>query len=214
MNSLRKHLSYANVVATLALVFAMGGSAIAANHYLVNSTKQINPKVLKKLKGSRGRTGLGIQGPPGKNGLQGAVGAPGSNGAEGPKGAEGPPGVSALSSLPSGRSETGEYAVGGTGGNLWEGVTFPIPLAFGVPKEQIVYNQSGATSTHCKGPGQADKGFMCIYQAVAQEIAGPEVASPEGGVVSQGTGRFGFRFLWSATGTQAKDEGTYTVTAP
>jgi hypothetical protein len=43
MNSIRKHLSYANIVATLALVFAMGGSAIAAKHYLINSTRQINP---------------------------------------------------------------------------------------------------------------------------------------------------------------------------
>ena len=41
MNSIRKHLSYANVVATFALVFAMGGSAIATKHYLITSTKQI-----------------------------------------------------------------------------------------------------------------------------------------------------------------------------
>jgi hypothetical protein len=46
MNSIRRRLSYANVVATLALVFAMSGGALAASHYLVNSTKQINPKVL------------------------------------------------------------------------------------------------------------------------------------------------------------------------
>jgi hypothetical protein len=51
------HLSYANVTATLALVFAMSGGALAANHYLVNSTEQINPKVLKKLKGATGTTG-------------------------------------------------------------------------------------------------------------------------------------------------------------
>jgi hypothetical protein len=32
MNSLRKHLSYANIVATLALLFAMSGGALAASH--------------------------------------------------------------------------------------------------------------------------------------------------------------------------------------
>jgi hypothetical protein len=32
MNKIQRHLSYANVVATLALVFAMGGSAMAAKH--------------------------------------------------------------------------------------------------------------------------------------------------------------------------------------
>ena len=70
MKSIRRHFSYANVVATLALLFAMSGGALAAKHYLINSTKQINPKVLKKLKGnagSRGRSGApgaaGVAGP-------------------------------------------------------------------------------------------------------------------------------------------------------
>lgn len=57
MRSIRRHLNYANVVATLALLFAMSGGALAASHYLVNSTTQINPKVLKKLKGTRGKSG-------------------------------------------------------------------------------------------------------------------------------------------------------------
>jgi hypothetical protein len=57
MKTLRRHLNYANVVATFALLFAMSGGALAANHYLVNSTKQINPKVLKKLKGNAGKVG-------------------------------------------------------------------------------------------------------------------------------------------------------------
>ena len=51
---MRRRLSYANVTATLALVFAMSGGALAANHYLINSTKQISPKVLKKLTGKPG----------------------------------------------------------------------------------------------------------------------------------------------------------------
>jgi hypothetical protein len=50
----RIRLSYANVVATLALVLAMSGGAIAATHYLITSTKQISPRVLKKLKGFQG----------------------------------------------------------------------------------------------------------------------------------------------------------------
>jgi len=66
MKTLRRHLSYANVVATLALVFAMTGGALAASHYLINSTKQISPKVLKKLKGNRGAAGArGLAGPRG-----------------------------------------------------------------------------------------------------------------------------------------------------
>ncbi len=49
MRALRRNLTYANVTATLALVFAMSGGALAAKHYLVNSTKQINPTVIKSL---------------------------------------------------------------------------------------------------------------------------------------------------------------------
>src|SRR3984893_10784001 len=88
MNSLRKHFGYANVVATLALVFAMSGGALAANHYLINSTKQINPKVLKKLKGNAGKTGAtgatGAQGKEGPTGKEGAAGKEGATGARGP----------------------------------------------------------------------------------------------------------------------------------
>lgn len=46
---MRRHLSYANVTATLALIFAMSGGALAAKHYLVTKTNQISPKVLKSF---------------------------------------------------------------------------------------------------------------------------------------------------------------------
>jgi len=87
MNSLRRHLSYANVVATMALVFAMGGSAVAAKHYLINSTSQIKPSVLKKLKGSAGKTGA-----TGSAGPAGAAGSAGAKGETGTKGETGAPG--------------------------------------------------------------------------------------------------------------------------
>ena len=82
---MRRHLTYANVAATLALVFAMSGGALAAKHYLVNSTSQINPKVLKKLRGRTGKTGAA-----GKQGATGAAGAAGASGAEGRQGPMGP----------------------------------------------------------------------------------------------------------------------------
>src|SRR5437870_3839206 len=55
---IRRHLSYANIAATLALVFSMSAGAVAATHYMINSPRQINPKVLKKLKGKTGATGV------------------------------------------------------------------------------------------------------------------------------------------------------------
>ncbi len=82
-------MTYANVVATLALVFAMGGSAVAASHYLITSSKQISPKVLKELKapGKPGPAGpAGAAGATGASGATGAAGANGSNGGSGAKG--------------------------------------------------------------------------------------------------------------------------------
>jgi hypothetical protein len=88
---MHRRLTYANVAATLALVFAMSGGALAASHYLINSTKQINPKVLKKLRGARGAAGAA--------GQRGATGALGATGKEGTPGKEGPPGASASASI-------------------------------------------------------------------------------------------------------------------
>jgi len=96
MNPIRRHLTYANVVATLALAFAMSGSAIAAKHYLITSTNQIKPSVLAKLRASAraGQPGApgarGATGPPGIQGLQGVEG----KSTEGPKGIPGSPGLS------------------------------------------------------------------------------------------------------------------------
>ncbi len=89
-----KRFTYANVVATLALVFAMSGGAIAANHYLITSTKQISPKVIKKLKGKRGPAGKqGPAGPAGPQGKEGPVGKEGLAGKDGKDGAAGEPGT-------------------------------------------------------------------------------------------------------------------------
>jgi hypothetical protein len=90
---MRNRITYANVTATLALVFAMSGGALAAKHYLINSTSQINPKVLKKLKGATGRPGA-----TGAPGLTGAAGAPGAPGVPGPPGTEGKQGAAGSSS--------------------------------------------------------------------------------------------------------------------
>jgi hypothetical protein len=73
------------VVACLALFVASTGTSIAANHYLITSTKQIKPNVLSKLKGAKG--------PKGAKGTRGATGAVGATGAAGAAGAQGPSGV-------------------------------------------------------------------------------------------------------------------------
>jgi hypothetical protein len=92
-----KRLTYANVAATLALVFAMSGGAYAASKYLITSTKQIKPSVLASLKGKNGAAGpagaQGAAGPLGPAGVGGAQGAKGENGANGKEGIQGKEGT-------------------------------------------------------------------------------------------------------------------------
>jgi hypothetical protein len=72
--------SPAGVIAVIALFFALGGTALAS-HFLVTSTSQIKPSVLKKLKGN-----VGPAGPTGATGPSGPAGATGPGGPQGPAG--------------------------------------------------------------------------------------------------------------------------------
>jgi len=95
--SVGKHLSYANVAATLALVFSLTGGAFAATHYLITSTSQLSPKVIRQLRGHRGPKGeRGPQGVEGERGPQGGRGRPGPIGAAGSAGGSGEGGGEAL----------------------------------------------------------------------------------------------------------------------
>jgi hypothetical protein len=93
--SKRLRITPSGVIATLALVFAMSGGAYAASKYLITSTKQISPKVLKALKGK-----------PGSNGVAGGTGSAGPAGPQGPGGPAGP----------AGKGEKGEPGTSGTTG--------------------------------------------------------------------------------------------------
>jgi hypothetical protein len=133
----RLRLTPSTVIATLALVFAMTGGAYAAGKYLVTSTKQIKPSVLKQLQGKAGPAGaagaVGPAGAAGPAGPTGPAGAAGPAGANGENGAAGSNGVSVTSSvepkganckeggtkLVAGASTT--YACNGEKGSPWTG---------------------------------------------------------------------------------------------
>jgi hypothetical protein len=138
--AIRKRLTYANLAMTLALVFAMTGGAYAARHYLITSTKQISPKVLKQLQGRRGQAG-----PEGKQGPQGPAGANGKDGTNGINGAPGKPG------------EPGKSVVAGAepkGANCKEGgANFEVE---GSGKK--VYACNGPAGLPCTASGKLPKG--------------------------------------------------------
>jgi hypothetical protein len=168
---IRKRLTYANVAMTLALVFAMSGGAWAASKFVITSTKQIKPSVLKQLQGKTGPAGAaglagaagaaggaGPQGPAGAKGETGAPGAPGAKGEKGEKGAKGEKGEpwTAGGTLPKGSTETGTWAAGVSPSAelLLASISFTIPLA--VPLTNATEcGEPGkpACVTHVIGPG-------------------------------------------------------------
>jgi collagen triple helix repeat protein len=84
---MRRRVPVASLIATLMLVVATAGGAWAAGKYLITSTSQIKPSVLKKLQGRRGPAGpAGINGTNGANGKDGAPGVPGEDGEDGADG--------------------------------------------------------------------------------------------------------------------------------
>jgi hypothetical protein len=150
---MRKRMTYANVAATLALVFSMTGGAIAANHYLITSTKQISPKVLKKLRGAKGKTGA-----TGKAGATGKEGAAGKNGTNGTNGERGPSNAFNFNS--------GEDILGfpATAGESITVATLSLPAGSFAVVGKVLINNNAATgaSTHCElllGGTAVDQGF-------------------------------------------------------
>jgi Collagen triple helix repeat (20 copies) len=145
LGALRTRFTYANVVATAALVFAMSGGALAATHYLVTSTKQIKPSVLSSLKGQRGAKGpageRGSQGPQGEGGKAGTNGTNGANGTNGTNGEPGSP-WTAGGTLPANATETGAWAVTETAGDAENGAFMKAPVSFGIPLATVIANPS------------------------------------------------------------------------
>lgn len=171
MKQIRKRLTYANVMSTIAVFLLLGGAtAFAATHLPKNS---VGPKQIRKnavnsakvknhsLRAVDFKKGQLPQGP------QGPQGEKGDTGPQGPKGEPGP----LLETLPSGMTERGTYASAGTresGGSKFSPgteISFPIPL----PSEPAIHQiaVSGASTAECPGEveePEAAPGNLCLYE--------------------------------------------------
>lgn len=97
-----RRTTYANVVATLALLLAICGTSVAASKYVITSGRQIKPGSIatRNLSAGARRKLRGQAGPQGAQGPQGERGATGEAGPRGETGPAGPvEGVSALGAL-------------------------------------------------------------------------------------------------------------------
>ncbi len=239
----RLHLSPATVIAGLALVFAMTGGAYAAKKYLITSTKQISPKVLKSLTGKAGATGpagaagaAGPQGPAGAAGAKGDAGAPGAPGTPGTPGTPGAPGAKGVEgspwtaggTLPEGSTETGTYLIDGRSTpkeELAQGaISFSIPLANPLDEEHGIYVPVGhgapAECENSEHPGtaavtnpEAAPGFLCVYAAKAFNLEGARMEFQVPGA-GGAADVSGTLAAQEVTGAEALGWGTWAVTAP
>jgi hypothetical protein len=222
LKAIRSRLNAMSLVAVLALVFAMTGGAYAANKYLITSTKQIKPSVLKQLQGKAGVSGAqgpagpgGATGPGGAQGPagpQGPAGLPGKNGENGKPGKEGSP-WTAGGTLPSGKTETGAWAA-----NPAEGAEQVIPMSFGLPLAAEL--ESGkvhiAPNAECPGTAKepkANPGNLCVY--TGEDLGGhvelTSILKPY--AIESGAGTAGAILATKGAGTPPVAWGTWALTA-
>ena len=216
----RRRLSYANVASTLALVIALGGgTAWAAHHYLITSTKQIKPSVLRALHGAKGR-----------HGINGTNGANGRNGATGPTGAAG---IGVLAgSIPSGTTVTGawggRYIAPQLAHNNSYLISYSLPVKAPAPLSDANVNAApnaaaGDPDPACKGTVDAPSapaGKVCLYigPSVNAVVTGFALIDP-GALTTQPGDDYGFTVRILDNGTVGNTsttsaEGTWAYTAP
>jgi hypothetical protein len=154
--------SPAMIVALTALFLSIAGTSIAASHYLITSTAQIKPNVLRKLR---------------KAGPHGPTGTKGSTGPQGPQGATGPSGPFPVT-LPVGQTLTGVYDATSETHTETAASYTDASISFGFrlaspPKTAFIAEGSKPTA-ECPGTWkepQAASGWLCVYEEQHSTVA-------------------------------------------
>lgn len=220
MKSVRKRLTYANAMSSIAVFLVLGGAtAFAATQILPKNS--VGPKQLKK-----GAVTPAKLSPAAKQTIKGSAGPTGPQGPQGPQGPSGKEGsagknLTATTPLASGVTETGVFATAGGGPGATAGAlmtasaNFVQPLPAPLDGAHVIYLKAGVVSApHCSGVGHADPGYFCAYAGYEQNaeiytsFEDPQTGS--GGAGRDGTNAFG-RTLATGSGDAA---GNWAVTAP
>ena len=218
----RRAIVLSGALATLMLLIALVGAthANAATIRACLNKKTGAVRVVSskaKCKKSEKTLSWNSEGPAGKNGLSGNNGLNGASGSNGTNGTNGTNGqdLTSHTPLPSGQSESGFYAVGSGSsatGYVAEGISFSQPLAAAIVANHVVHNAVGTISAHCLGFGQAERGYVCLYESEASGLAF-YLTRDFAAINENAADKYGFALFFEvkAAGFAA---GSWTVTAP
>jgi hypothetical protein len=221
-------LSYANVMSTLAVLLALGGTAVAAatitGRDVVDSSltgadvrnrsltgADVRDRSLRAVDFARGQLPGGAAGPAGPRGPQGPAGAPGPAGPQGATGLRGPAGT-LTGELPSGVTLRGVWglAVPSTAG-----IPVQTPISFGLRVSLLTdIHYVTAPTAECAGTvtePEAAPGHLCVYERSSTNVTNELVDFP----ADTGSERVGAIVQATTTATaQVVFKGTWAVTAP
>jgi hypothetical protein len=232
------------VVAILALIAALAGSAFAAATLSGPQKKQVTKiatQIAKKYAGATGPAGpAGPAGKDGTNGSNGKDGATGPQGLTGETGATGEAGVCSVSIpkcvLPPGATETGLWSLKVPEGDATSGfeefvtVSFPLRVTPAIPVDNFRWIGREAwlepgeeyDTTHCPGSNedpQAAPGFLCFYAGrLSPGIGeGPQrkpCTSTPEDLTFDRTSGATLGFCVNTAGEEASGLGDWAITAP
>lgn len=220
-------LTYANVMATIAVFLALGGGAYAASQLPRNSVsaKQIKKNAVSSAKvkdGSllakdfrAGQLPAGQTGPAGPAGPAGHDGSPGTPGQPGKDGAS----FTVATRAKAGDTETGDFALwGGASAYMGAIVNFRIPFAQGFDASHVHFIAKNAGFTpSCPGHGMAAPGDVCVYereQSNRNFFGGDSDKTIARSTGFQGADADGFTMGEVAGAGQAWSYGDWAATAP
>jgi hypothetical protein len=227
--------SPAMVVALLALVIAIGGTATAAT-YVITSSQQIKDGAVTgaDVKNSS-LTGADVKnrslskndfagslpaGATGPQGPKGDTGAKGEQGIQGVKGDQGDPGP-LIDVLPSGRTLTGVYAFGGpasaTGNVTHTSITYAVSMPARLTPHYIT--MGGTPPAGCTGGTAAlptaAAGHLCVFERQSSSAQSQAIFDPQANTLGETSIRgFGLEVRASENASFFGVRGTWAATAP
>lgn len=231
LDQIRRHVSYANVMATVGVFIALGGvgyAAVTLPKDSVSSGQVKNSSLTGADVKNSSLTGSDIKNksltPADFSGsVQGPAGAQGAQGPKGDSGAKGDTGPAGplLDALPSGKTLRGVYDVFGTATAASQPFTdvhsFAFPLAADLTSVKFIAS-GAAVPAECAGgtieQPKANPGVLCVFEGNKVNSTFRYITNPISSTAGEAS-RYGFA-IWNnsvAAGTVVS-RGSWAVTAP